>query len=196
MSSHDAPAAGAMRVYSPAVVEEFEWVQPRSERDFDAVYQLDGSSRKRGWRPIAVRRLDRDDDGRPLRAAELPWLDGHALVLSDRALEAIGEVLGDSGEFLQLDLVDGSGRLWLFNVLNVVDGLDESASELVRFPSSGRIMKVRRHAFVPDRIRGLRAFRVPQLRTLFLSGEAVDVIVAAHLSGARFEPLWTTGNEA
>ena len=179
-----------MRVFSPRVAEEYEWVQPISESDYDTVYQLDGTPLDRSWRPIAVRRLNYDDEGHPLRAADLPWLDRSALVLTDHALQAVGGILEGSGEFLRVDPTDGTGPLWLFNVLNVTDALDERASDLVRYPSSGRIMTVRRHAFLPDRIRGLGAFRVPQLRSLFLGGEAVDAIMAAQLSGARFDQVW------
>jgi hypothetical protein len=34
------------------------------------------------------------------------------------------------------------------------------------------------------------AFRVPQTRSLFLSGDAVDAITAASLCGTSFELVW------
>ena len=180
-----------LRVYRPAVTEDFEWVQPTHESDFDAVYQLDGQPRAKQWRPIRVRLLRRDSSlGRKtLKSAELPWLGGHALVCRPRAYELIGPMLEGSGEFLPLDLVGGE-RLWLFNVLQVVDALDEEASDLVRFPSSGRVMDIRRHVFFPDRVTQLTAFRTPQARSLFLGGEAVDALVDLGLSGAKFELVW------
>ncbi len=178
------------RVFRTVVVEGFEWVQPVEEGDFDAVYQVDGTPVGSGWKPIRVRRLEADDRGRPWLPADLPWLGGHALVFRERAYRAVGGVLAGAGEFLELDLVDGTDRLWLFNVCQVVDALDEEASGVVRFPSTGRVMKVKQHVFHPERVAGLVAFRVPQARSLFLGGETVDAISAANLSGAGFELVW------
>jgi hypothetical protein len=177
-------------VFRPVVAEGFEWVQPVDDNDFDAVYQLDGTPRARQWRPIQVRRLEADDNGRPWLPADSPWLGAHALVFRERGYQLVDGLLGDAGEFLELDPVDGTDRLWLYNVTQVVDALDEEGSGLVRFPSTGRVMKVNRHVFDVDRITGLVAFRVPQLRSLFLSGEAVDAISAAKLSGAAFDLVW------
>ena len=53
----------ALRVFRPVVAEGFEWVQPIDQADFDAVYQLDGTPRASGWKPIRVRRLQADDEG-------------------------------------------------------------------------------------------------------------------------------------
>jgi hypothetical protein len=119
-------------VFKPKVAEGYEWVQPVDQADFDAVYQLDGSPVAEQWTPIRIRTLEADEGGRPLQRADLPWLSGHALVFRDQAYREVGEVLAASGEFLELELVDGSDRLWLFNVCCVADVLDEEASELVR----------------------------------------------------------------
>jgi hypothetical protein len=178
------------RVYKAAVVEGFEWVQPLDEADFDAVYQLDGTQVTQRWKPIRVKTLESDDRGRPLRRADLPWLGGHALVFRDRARDAVAELLAGSGEFLELELADDSDRFWLYNARSVADALDEDASDLVRFPSTGRVMKVNRHVFRPDVVADLVAFRVPQTRSLFLAGDVVDGISALRLSGAGFELAW------
>jgi Immunity protein family (Imm11) len=179
-----------IRLFRPVVAEGFEWVQPVDKGDFDSVYQLEGTPIAGRWKPIRVRRLDVDEQGKPLRVADLPWLGGHALVFRDRAYRAFSQMLSGHGEFLPLDLVDGTDRLWLLNVCRVIDALDEEASKMVRFPSSGRVMKIKQHVFSPERIIGQRAFRVPQVRTLFLDEEVVMAMTAAKLSGATFELVW------
>lgn len=178
------------RVFRPIVAEGFEWIQPVRERDLHLLYDLDGTSRAAKWRPVSVRGLTRDDLGRPLLRADMPWLGGHAIVLDDRAREAVGAILGEAGEFLPLDPVDRDGGLWLFNACRIVDALDEASSELVRFPSSGRVMAVKRHVFRGGAVAGLAAFRVPQSRSLFLSGAVVDAIGRAELRGAAFDLAW------
>jgi hypothetical protein len=180
----------ATRVFKPEVVEGYEWVQPVEQADFDAVYQLDGSPVAVHWTPIRVRTLQVDDRGLPLRRADLPWLGGHALVFREHAYRAAAEALAAAGEFLELDLVDGSDRLWLYNVCCVADVLDEEASDLVRFPSTGRVMKVDRHVFDADAVANLVAFRVPQARSLFLTGDVVDTLVASGMVGVEFALAW------
>jgi hypothetical protein len=111
-------------------------------------------------------------------------------VLRERAFQALGQVLGQYGELLELDLVDDPGRLWLFNVCNVVDGLDAEASRILRFPSTGRVMKIKEHAFRSDRIVGDQAFLIPEARSLFLTGGLVAATDRAELTGASFELVW------
>lgn len=180
-----------VRVFAAEPMDGFEWVQPAKERDFDGIYHLDGSSRVDGWIPIPMRRLERlDDQGPRLRRADIPWLGEHALVMRREALEAVRDVLNPAGEFLELHLVDAPDPMWLFNVCRVVDALDESGSDLVRFPSSGRVMKVDRYKFRADVIDVEIAFRVPQLQTLFFTNRAVEAFQGTNLSGIALKQLW------
>ena len=179
-----------IRVYRPAVPEGFEWVLPFDQEAFEGVNRLVGSPMAAQWQPTRVQMLAADESGKPRRPADMPWLGEDALVFRDRAYQIVAEILSDAGEFLPLDLVDGTDRLWLFNACSVVDALDEESSELVRFPSSGRIMKIQKHVFHADRIAGQIAFRIPQVRTLFLTDPAVSAIQDAALTGTRFELLW------
>lgn len=182
---------GGIRVYRPTVTEGYEWVQPVDEADFDAVYQLNGKSLASRWAPIRMHVINTDEHGKAGRHADLPWLGGHALALRERAFESIGYLLADFGELLELNLDDNNGeRLWLFNVRNRLDVLDEEQSEIVRFPSSGRIMYVKQHVFHPEEITSEQIFLQPGVRSVFLTGGIVDAIQSAALTGTRFELLW------
>ncbi|MBU1227272.1 MAG: hypothetical protein KJ698_08695 [Actinobacteria bacterium] len=180
-----------MRVFVAHGVDGFEWIMPVEEHDFQSVYELDGSSMVASWRPVRVRALDRLHDGGPiLRQADLPWLGEHALVLRSSAYRAIGPALADVGEFLALDLVGSEDRLRLFNVRRTIDALDEGSSDIVRFPSTGRVMKIRRHEFREEALTGEGAFRVPEVRTLFFTEKIVRAVDAAGLSGTEFDMVW------
>src|SRR5436190_4746983 len=110
------------RVFKPVVTEGIEWVQSVEQADYVGVLRLDGTPKAEGWTPLPVQRLEADEYGRPLRPVDLPWLGGHARVFRDAAREEISDLFADAGEFLELDLVDGTDRLWLFNVCTVRDG--------------------------------------------------------------------------
>jgi hypothetical protein len=93
------------------------------------------------------------------------------------------------GELLPLACPDAD--LWLFNVLTVVDALDEENSELVRF-HDGNILDVVRYEFRADMAAGMAVFKVPQLLRgpLFVGEEFVEAVATAGLTGAEFIQLW------
>ncbi len=67
--------------------------------------------------------------------------------MSLRAAEVLQPILEGNGELLPLDCEEGD--YFIFNVTRVVDALDESDSDLVKFPDGKRIMEVKRFVFFP-----------------------------------------------
>jgi hypothetical protein len=126
---------------------------------------------------------------RPSQRYDLPWLGANVLVLTSRAVEALGDVLSQSGELLPLACSDA--ELYVFNPLQLVDALDEEASELVRF-ESGRVMAIDRYVFKPGALGDAKVFNVPQLAgfQLYTTRELVDAVAAAGLHGTEFVEIW------
>jgi hypothetical protein len=173
------------RVYQFAVQDGFEWVLP-----YEIFRKFDGTPRRNVWTPIRVRLLHEDEDKHPLAESDIPWLGAYAPVLRSHALEAVGNLLAEFGELLPLSSVEA--ELHVFNALRVVDALDLQRSDVDFFPNSNRIMRIARYAFVGDLVRQSAVFKVPQLlsHSVYLSGEAVRAIQAAHLKGVGFRLLW------
>jgi hypothetical protein len=111
-----------LSVFEPTVCEGFQWVQPVNTADFELFRSLDGHRLGTDWNLVPVRLLDLDEDGRPLEKADMPWLDGHALVLTERAVAVLGDLLAQDAELLPLSC--DVEELWLVNVVRMVDGLD------------------------------------------------------------------------
>jgi hypothetical protein len=176
-------------VFRPAVPEGFEWVVPVDDVDFEVFRSLDGTPRNTAWKPISVRVLRFDELGEPRRPADLPWLGGHVLVLTARAVDALGERLRQSGELLPLRCDDAD--LYVYNPLQVVDALDENCSDLVRF-YGGRVMTIARHAFKAEALVGANVFKLPQMPrgSIYTTSELVDAVEAAGLRGTLFEKVW------
>jgi hypothetical protein len=166
-----------------------EWVLPVHDTDHEYLWSLGGISRRANWRPMPVAMLLVDDEGEPRAEADLPWLGGHVLVLRERAASVLAPLLNRYGELLPLACPEAN--LWLFNVLTVVDALDEDNSELVRF-DNGDILDVQRYQFRPNLVAGLALFKVPQLLRgpLFVGDELVAAVRAAGLRGPEFMQLW------
>jgi len=164
----------------------YEWLLPEDERDFGWLHSLDGSPRREQWRAPKVKVLATDDAGRLRKQADLPWVGSEALVLRPRAVRALGEVLLQYGELLPLDSGDEE-PLVLFNILTVVDALDEARSDIVRF-RDGRIMDIRGWHLREAAIAGLEVFN--QWSSILYSEQFKRRVEDAGLTGLGGRIIW------
>jgi len=138
-----------------------------------------------------VRLVKASEHGRPYAQSDMPDLGSSGvLVLRERALVALREVLEGYGEFLPLACEEAD--LWAFNCTRVVDALDEGRSTIRRFPNSNKIMRIQRYEFRPEALVGVRAFRLPQLQPgpVYVNEEVGEAVRAAELRGVGFKLLW------
>jgi hypothetical protein len=177
-------------IYTAAPLDGFEWVLPIDDRDFEVFGEFDdGMPRGSTWRPVRVRLLHEDEGQGPFETSDLPWLGDDVLVLRSRAVDSLATALRDAGELLPLACDEA--ELWVLNPLSIVDALDESGSDIVRF-STGRVMTVDRWSFDPDRLGSAGIFKVPQLMRgpLLFSESFVESVAAAGLRGIEFNEVW------
>ena len=179
-----------MKVYEFSVQEGYEWVLPVRDSDFRVFRRLDGTPRLGEWQPIRMRMVTQDEHQRRLMPSDMPWLGEHAPVLGERAVSTFDSLLKQHGEMLTLDCPDA--KLVVFNTTIVLPALDMDRSSIVRFPSTGRIMKVESFVFRPERLQGIKAFKVPELLddAVFVSEEVVHASEEARLRGVGFRLLW------
>ena len=120
------------------------------------------------------------------------WHVSSTLVMSERAVEALSDLLEEYGEVLPL--ADSEGMpLYAWNVTRVIDALDEAHCVVDRFPASGRIMYIWEHVFFEERVRGVDAFRLPPdiSRSIYVGDGFVARVRAAGLQGLKFESCWS-----
>lgn len=110
------------------------------------------------WSPLEVELIR--DGSAGTAPSDLVML-GVEPAFTARAVEALQDVLFPFGQILPLRSVDGEFYLW--NVTRMLDALDEEASELLRFPSSDRIMVVQRWSFRAAVVERAVAFKIPQM---------------------------------
>lgn len=184
-----------MRIYEPRVADGFQWVFPVDDDDFETFCSFDGSSRESTWSPVRMRLLLADDEERTLEKSDFPWLGEHVLILSSRAVDAVGGLLRNDGELLPLACDEQ--ELWVFNPTTVVDALDQNRSELRRF-DSGRIMAVSNYVFRAELVGDAVAFKVPELHRVstFVTERFVDAVKSAGLRGVDFEMLWESCSDS
>jgi hypothetical protein len=178
-----------LQVFQAATPESQEWVILLDESVRETLMNLDGRPQRYTWRPPSVRVL-KSSERKRLRYSDMPHYSSSVLVLREPALAALADLLSADGELLPLDCPDAP--MWLFNCCRVIDALDEGHSRVVRFPSSGRIMRVESYDFQVGRLIGVNAFKIPQLArtTLFVTSPVVQAAEHAQLTRSEFTPIW------
>jgi hypothetical protein len=176
--------------YQPLVHEGYEWINTLDPSDYEKLSSFDGSPRAADWKPVAVRRV-RADERQPGLASDFPWLGSHALIMRKRAVVALRGMFEAHGELLPLVTSD-EVKLVVFNVTTVLDALDEERSSVERFPSTQRIMRIKKVAFRPTLVRGVDVFRLPhRMSATYVSRRFVDAANAAGLVGLDFNQVWS-----
>lgn len=106
----------------------------------------DGST----WGDLPLVELVRTGDhGESLAPVPMPWLGSYTVAFQGEAIERARPVISPHADLRNLPTLDGTPIVVV--VPPWVDGmLDETNSEVVRFPSSGRIMQIRRLALSPE----------------------------------------------
>ncbi|MDX8454671.1 hypothetical protein RFM98_18065 [Mesorhizobium sp. VK9D] len=171
-------------IHEFAVSEGQEWVLPVDDGDFEFFFGLDGRSLD-GWEPPVMRRVA---EGEPVYS-DFPWLGGHAPLLRQPAVDALAAALRPYGEFVALR----GEKVWLFNVTNVIDALDEARSQIVRF-DGGDILAIERYAFDAGRIGSAEVFKLPMRASpVFVNDVFVERVRQAGLRNVSFKPVWTSG---
>ncbi len=126
----------------------------------------------------------------PRLVGDFPGLSSHIPVFNRKAVNALADMLEGNGELLPITC-DGEDY-FLFNVTRVVDTLNEENSQVKRF-SSGRIMYIVRYSFFPNRLVGLKVFKIPQavLMDVLVTDDFVERVKATKLKGFECRLVWT-----
>ena len=182
------------KVYTAGPGDGFEWVHLRHHEDRENLLELGEKRVADGFQPLPAYRI-LEDQGETFDEADMPWMGGHFLVMRDHVREALAPIMADDVEFLPLTTDDGL-RLWITHTLRLVPVLDLERSEIKRFPSSGRIMRIVRHHFLPEVKEAGTAFHLAEMKRghLYVTEQVVDVVRRAGFKGARFAEIWDTEN--
>jgi len=163
-------------------VSRYSTVVLPDEEDNQRATEFDGRSHLDTWRPMHTAVSQEGERGDFLYL--FPTLFG----VGKTASQVLAPLVGRELELLPVNDTTGDIAA-LLNFTNVLDALDEPASELRRF-SSGRVMQVTKYAFRPALVGGAHVFRVPQLFTvIFATLRFKELVADAGLTGLLFDQL-------
>ena len=128
--------------------------------------------------PVAIE-PDEEDIGLPL--CDVSLVNTGSFVVSNDLYEYLKPLVGDTVQFIELKWE--SARLWLCNVVNVVDCLDQQKSEMNPFGGVGRA--VFDTSKVPER--GFFKIKEDNYTGIYLSPAIYEALIAYEPSGVEFE---------
>jgi hypothetical protein len=148
-------------------------------KDWDKFDDFTGKRLAHMWVPVAVKIF------KVKRAGDFPSLINHVPVLSSRAWQVLQSLIGGSVEALPLE--HPTGIFYAINVLDLVDCLDYSRSQIERFPSGG-IMYIERYAFKKGCVEGRHIFKIAEapLKRVLVSDTFKQLVEKSQLEGLIF----------
>jgi hypothetical protein len=133
-----------------------------------------------------------DPDSYSSPKGDFPSLIPGVPVFSRRAVVELRDLLDGNGELLSTFI--GPEEYFLFNVTRVIDALDVSRSDVIRFENSSKVLDIDSHVFYRGRIGGIPIFKIPQVLTMdvFVTDRFVDRVHTAGLKGFWFPLVWSS----
>lgn len=162
-------------------------------KESDAAKILDfftGIPIKEKWFDIQTKiYLEGDKPKKP--ASDFPSFGAGRPILSAKAVEALKDILLNNGEILPITLEGKKDSYYAFNTTTIIDALDEEKSIVTRF-KNGSVMQINKYEFIPDKLKGLTIFKIPQLvrNTVYVTDKFVTRVKKENLTGFDFILSW------
>lgn len=82
-------------------------------------------------------------------------------------------------------------NLYVVNITNIIDCLDYDKSEIKRFPSSGRVMRVIKYVFKIEKLKNVTIFKLPEFPKAisYVTEEFKNVVEENNIKGFKFKEL-------
>jgi hypothetical protein len=150
--------------------------------DWDRFDEFTGERLADTWTPVAVKTL------KVKKAGDFPYLISHVPVFSGRAWQILQSLVKGSVEALPLE--HPTKTVYAINVLDLLDCLDYSRSQIVRFPSGG-IMEIERYAFKEGCVEGKHIFKIAEapLKQVLVSDAFKELVERSQLEGLIFSKV-------
>lgn len=157
---------------------------------WDFIDSLNGESKINNYTPIKVKKINKKGN-----LLNVTYLTSGLLVIDEQTVSVLKKYIDLYGELLPLDLKEKDKQLYIFNVTNVVDCLDEEKSELRIFTNC--IGNVRKPVFKKELIGSNAIFKIPRhgIGFTFINDNLKEYIEKSNLEGFNFKLVWDSESD-
>ena len=168
-------------------VDKYDNLIPEKNFTLDEIRSFNGKKKKWKWKPLPVKRME------PEKNLELSDAPGFFTipVFSDRALKVLRPIIKNSTE--ELKLICKEKKYYAINVTKVLDVVDYSKAEYIKFSDGNRIMVFEKYAFrICDELVQNYIFKIidEPLRRAFVSEKFKNAVEENNLTGFKFRLVW------
>lgn len=179
-------AKKSLRIYKIWMDHRYRTYEPLPKDGYKS-YMFEGSPvEDREFAPI-LPSDHKDEVNKPI--GDVFSVEISSFILNEYAFNILEPYLEGHAQVFKLRSQDGV--FYVINITDVIDCLDYDKSEVKRFPSSGRIMRVISHSFREDKLKGAAVFKLPEFvkATCYATEEFKKAVDEHNIKGFKFEEL-------
>lgn len=150
-------------------------------------YMFEGTSVKDRKFALIVPSEYEDEVNKPF--GDVFSVEVSSFILNEYAFNILNPYLKGHTQIFKIKNQDS--LFYVINVTDVIDCLDYDKSEIKRFPSSGRVMKVTKYSFIKSKLNNAIIFKLPEFvkTTCYVTEEFKKIVEENKINGFKFEEL-------
>lgn len=150
-------------------------------------YMFEGTSVKDRKFALIVPSEYEDEVNKPF--GDVFSVEVSSFILNEYAFNILNPYLKGHTQIFKIKNQDS--LFYVINVTDVIDCLDYDKSEIKRFPSSGRVMKVIKYSFIKSKLNNAIIFKLPEFvkTTCYVTEEFKKIVEENKIKGFKFEEL-------
>ena len=158
------------------------------DKDLSFSLQFDGRKLKDKWKPINAYREDRKQN--KLLLSNMPGMEYHIPIFDEMSKKVLEKMIKNNVEFLEL--INSEKKLWIANVICILDCIDYDKSKYITFSNSNKIMWFECYYFRRKIIGNNKIFKLidEPLSTPFVTEEFKKEVEDYKLTGFIFGKVW------
>ena len=144
--------------------------------------------------PVKERNFDRiypskykDEIDKPI--GDVFSVEVSSFILNEKSYKILYPYIKNEAQIFKVKCENDN--LYVVNITNIIDCLDYDKSEIKRFPSSGRVMRVIKYVFKIEKLRNTTIFKLPEFPKgiSYVTENFKNIVEKNNIKGFKFKEL-------
>ena len=175
-----------VKVYELWIDHNYRTYEPTPKGGYKS-YMFDGV-------PVKERNFDRiypskykDEIDKPI--GDVFSVEVSSFILNEKSYKILYPYIKNEAQIFKVKCENDN--LYVVNITNIIDCLDYDKSEIKRFPSSGRVMRVIKYVFKIEKLRNTTIFKLPEFPKgiSYVTENFKNIVEKNNIKGFKFKEL-------